>query len=121
MPIAQAGHPFVDPHLRLQVTTAVSSIHSRKSPSFLYGGSSRPDLNWELSREFFLDSVPSSFLLCFRDLPRGQCEPEGGCRRFRISLPPRETLRGMSMKIFEAGAFVLFAPLGLYTSFTHGA
>lgn len=33
----------------------------------------------------------------------------------------REKLRGRSMKILEAGTFILFALLGLYTSFTHGA
>ncbi len=33
----------------------------------------------------------------------------------------REKLRGRSMKILEAGTFVLFALLGLYTHFTHGA
>jgi hypothetical protein len=32
----------------------------------------------------------------------------------------REKLRGRSIKILEAGTFVLFALLGLYTSFTHG-
>lgn len=32
----------------------------------------------------------------------------------------RERLRGRSMKILEAGTFVLFGLLGLYTSFTHG-
>lgn len=33
----------------------------------------------------------------------------------------REKLRGHSIKILEAGTFALFALLGLYTSFTHGA
>lgn len=93
-----------------------------------YNGSAQPSM-WRrlafrsqlgvLSMGIFLGFAPFiAFVLLSRFVPASLSL--WAAAAVSAALVLREKLRGRSIKILEAGTFVLFALLGIYTSLTHG-